>query len=268
MATTSSLIFMAADESTSSDAAVASGARAVRSEEAKPEGERAATRTRGRKPSNKAANAKKQPQRGLGVAQLERLRQEERNQKIAEMLQLQLQLQPPNFSGPAAAVAGADPLESVPVQYGAGGFGGHYRLMAVPQPQHDGGFGVGIRVGVGSHYHYGFGSISPPVMNPDQTSSKELSSKPKPQLLVPPFHDQSLDIHTFKFFPGRKNAAGSIFGGGGGSKEMLQIMPNSEILGSGETSSYYYHQANANSSAGTSTYGADTSNHVDLALKL
>ena len=77
-------------------------------------------------------------------------------------------------------------------------------------------------------------------------------------------------VTEYQFFPGRKNAAGSIIGGGGGgSEEMLQIMPNSEILGSGEaSSSYYYHQANANSSAGTSTYGADTSNHVDLALKL
>lgn len=77
-------------------------------------------------------------------------------------------------------------------------------------------------------------------------------------------------VTEYQFFPGRKNAAGSILGGGGcGSKEMLQIMPNSEILGSGEaSSSYYYHQANANSSAGTSTYGADPSNHVDLALKL
>ncbi|XP_024028298.1 uncharacterized protein LOC21390029 isoform X1 [Morus notabilis] len=133
-----SLIFMAPDETTSQEAAAAA---------AKPES--AATKTRGRKPSNKAPNSKKQPQRGLGVAQLERLRLQEHRKKITEIPHLHpFNFLPDHFHFPAAA---AEPLESVPVQYGAGGYGGAHRLMAAVQQQR---MGTSAGFGCGSHYHY------------------------------------------------------------------------------------------------------------------
>ena len=111
-------------------------------------------KTRGRKPSKtKGPNNKKQPQRGLGVEQLERLRLQERWKKMTEM---PLPLQPP----PAVLNFPADhnshfhfqtvqsninplvsePLESVPVQYGAASYGGfhphHHQFQAmVPHQQ-------------------------------------------------------------------------------------------------------------------------------------
>ncbi|XP_024926173.1 protein SPOROCYTELESS isoform X2 [Ziziphus jujuba] len=88
------------------------------SEEPKPE----TSKTRARK-SGKGSNPKKQPQRGLGVAQLERLRMEERLKKMSEIAQLQQQQQPLNLLDQYNFQKVSDPLGSVPVQYGGGGPG-------------------------------------------------------------------------------------------------------------------------------------------------
>ncbi|XP_062077896.1 uncharacterized protein LOC133782582 [Humulus lupulus] len=117
---------------------------------------------RGRKPTNKGpSNTKKQPQRGLGVAQLERLRLQEWK-KINEMPQQVLHPGTPtaagalNFPVPAPVVdhnsfqfqmvpnsvitAMTEPLHSVPVQYGAGGSYGagttRFLSAVVHQPGH------------------------------------------------------------------------------------------------------------------------------------
>ncbi|KAH0986774.1 hypothetical protein GBA52_013951 [Prunus armeniaca] len=99
-------------------------------EESKPESTKS---TKGTKKSGKATNSKKQPQRGLGVAQLERLRLQDRWKKMTELPQLQPQPQVVNLpdhhqyqnfqhQNPTRTLPG--PLASVPVQYGASSYNG------------------------------------------------------------------------------------------------------------------------------------------------
>ncbi|KDP38966.1 hypothetical protein JCGZ_00723 [Jatropha curcas] len=73
-------------------------------------------KSRGRKPS-KGPPRNKQPQRGMGVEQLERLRLQERWKEITETNQVDsLNLQPDQLSVP-------DPIHSFPVQYGTVSYG-------------------------------------------------------------------------------------------------------------------------------------------------
>ncbi|KAB2605785.1 hypothetical protein D8674_005502 [Pyrus ussuriensis x Pyrus communis] len=166
------------------------------------------------KPTKKSAakassNTKKQPQRGLGVAQLERLRLQE-SKKMTEIPQLQprpqfLDLSPlphhhhHQYQNPLTL---PDPLNSIPVQYGASGLNGPAVINGC------GGsaattadfYGlVGQRVGNGSVFGYvwgnnlvanldpgpfGFGAPDPRVQSGVvYETSRELSSMPKIQSL-------------------------------------------------------------------------------------
>ncbi|KAM2000368.1 hypothetical protein COP2_007668 [Malus domestica] len=166
------------------------------------------------KPTKKSAakpssNTKKQPQRGLGVAQLERLRLQDWK-KMTEIPQLQPRPQfldlPPlphhhhhhhQYQNPITL---PDPLNSIPVQYGASGLNGPAVINGC------GGsaattadfYGlVGQRVGNGSGFGYvggnnlvanldpgpfGFGAPDPRVQSGAvYETSRELSSMPKIQ---------------------------------------------------------------------------------------
>lgn len=196
----SPLILMATEQEATTNKAL------IGSEEPKPE----TPKTRGRK-SGKGSNQKKQPQRGLGVAQLERLRMEERLKKMTEIPQQnQQQHQQPlnlldhyNFQKVQTTSSVSDPLGSVPVQFGASNYGGgpvvinssgtglfgFERAGLVVQRIGNGGGSSGINVG---------GTRMDPIMldpnpygiigAPDQRlklaanfneTSKELSSMPK-----------------------------------------------------------------------------------------
>ncbi|TQD77144.1 hypothetical protein C1H46_037328 [Malus baccata] len=167
------------------------------------------------KPTKKSAakpssNTKKQPQRGLGVAQLERLRLQDWK-KMTEIPQLQPRPQfldlPPlphhhhhhQYQNPITL---PDPLNSIPVQYGASGLNGPAVINGC------GGsaattadfYGlVGQRVGNGSGFGYvggnnlvanldpgpfGFGAPDPRLQSGAvYETSRELSSMPKIQSL-------------------------------------------------------------------------------------
>ncbi|XP_038688518.1 uncharacterized protein LOC119987670 [Tripterygium wilfordii] len=128
---------------------------------------KAAKPGRARNPNNK--NPKKTPQRGMGVAQLERLRRQERWKNMAEIKSdNQTQYLPIS----PAVVGEMVPLGGYPVQW-------NYSL-GVPMIRGDGG---GFGLGHGLVYSYGSGA--PERMNVLE-SSKELSSMPN----LP--HSQSL----------------------------------------------------------------------------
>ncbi|PON38335.1 NOZZLE transcription factor [Parasponia andersonii] len=151
----------------------------------KPElGTSSGAKTRGRKTRNKGGtcaqnNAKKQPQRGLGVAQLERLRLQERWKKMTEMPH-QLHSPPPplqTLNFPAAAPADhhhflmshyyyqntahhhdhQEPLESVPVQYGAGSYGVAVNGSVAAAQCHG---GTGRCLGMVHHHHQKLGHVA------------------------------------------------------------------------------------------------------------
>ncbi|BFG29351.1 hypothetical protein CerSpe_156250 [Prunus speciosa] len=172
-------------------------------EESKPEYTKS---TKGTKKSGKASNSKKQPQRGLGVAQLERLRLQDRWKKMTELPQLQPQPQVVNLpdhhqyqnfqhQNPTRTLPG--PLASVPVQYGASSYNGP---LLIKGSGGNGLFGfVGQRVGNGSGFGYVGGNNLVVDLNPSPyaigapdprfevgavyETSKELSSIPKVQPL-------------------------------------------------------------------------------------
>ncbi|PQQ07343.1 uncharacterized protein Pyn_06777 [Prunus yedoensis var. nudiflora] len=154
-------------------------------EESKPESTKS---TKGTKKSGKASNSKKQPQRGLGVAQLERLRLQDRWKKMTELPQLQPQ---PQHQNPTRTLPG--PLASVPVQYGASSYNGP---LLIKGSGGNGLFGfVGQRVGNGSGFGYVGGNNLVVELNPSPyaigapdprfevgavyETSKEVSSIPK-----------------------------------------------------------------------------------------
>ncbi|XP_021804754.1 uncharacterized protein LOC110749049 isoform X3 [Prunus avium] len=168
-------------------------------EESKPESTKS---TKGTKRSGKASNSKKQPQRGLGVAQLERLRLQDRWKKMTELPQLQPQPQVVNLpdhhqyqnfqhQNPTRTLPG--PLASVPVQYGASSYNGP---LLIKGSGGNGLFGfVGQRVGNGHGFGYVGGNNLVVDLNPSPyaigapdprfevgavfETSKELSSIPK-----------------------------------------------------------------------------------------
>ncbi|XP_048441792.1 uncharacterized protein LOC103965961 isoform X2 [Pyrus x bretschneideri] len=182
------------------------------------------TKTTKKSSTKASSNTKKQPQRGLGVAQLERLRLQDWK-KMTEVPQLQPQPQvlnlPPlphhhhhhQYQNPINL---PDPLNSVPVQYGASRFNGPSVMNGC------GGsaasttcfYGlVGQRVGNGSGFGYaggnnlvtnldpspyGVGAPDPRVQSGAvYETSRELSSMPKIQSLSSDCCDHCLKKKRF-----------------------------------------------------------------------
>ena len=146
-------------------------------EETKPE---PTTKTRARK-SSKAPNPKKLPQRGLGVAQLERLRLQERWKKITEIPRVQ----PFNHSDPQL-LQHQTPLNMLPFTTDQP----QYRALAPspspsPPPVVHGSSGFGGSFGMGGlvmNPYVGVGAPDPRVLGGTVfETSRELSSIPKLQ---------------------------------------------------------------------------------------
>ncbi|PON86672.1 hypothetical protein TorRG33x02_175040 [Trema orientale] len=194
----------------------------------KPElGTSSGAKTRGRKTSNKGGtgapnNPKKQPQRGLGVAQLERLRLQERWKKMTEMPH-QLHSPPPpppqalNF--PAAAPADYhhhllmshyyfqnpahhhhhEPLESVPVQYGAGSYGVAVNGSVAVAQCHG---GTDRCLGMVHHHHQRMGHVATSGFGCGSSSSSFPSS---PAAGVMDHRSVTVDPHHHQYCYGRGN---------------------------------------------------------------
>lgn len=169
-------------------------------DEAKPE----APKTRGRKPGSKATGQKKKPpQRGMGVAQLERLRLQERWKKMTEMPPLDSLSIHNNFQYQSTTHSVLpEPIPSVPVMHGAGNYGvpivagggllGLDEGMVMHKVGHAGGFG-GVSSGSGSgqvminHNRIGVdpdlkvGQVGSSSLMSLVGTSKELSSMPNTQ---------------------------------------------------------------------------------------
>ncbi|GAV74444.1 NOZZLE domain-containing protein [Cephalotus follicularis] len=215
---------------------------------------------RGRKPGKVK---KKQPQRGMGVAQLERLRLQERWKKMTEISD-PLQYQPlpgpiasaGNYNGSMVGGSGLVGFDQALViqRMGNGGFGGGSgQVMMDPNwigASHD------LRIRVGTS-----------VLG----TSKELSSMPKNmmQQCVSERCDvcfkgvEAVAIHRkgnssmggsmlveYEFFPGKS--------GRGTSNEELIKLPREASVAVGGEASYIT----------TTAYSANPSNSVDLSLKL
>ncbi|KAM1150128.1 hypothetical protein FF1_030724 [Malus domestica] len=211
-----------------------------KSEPAKP------TKTTKKSSTKASSNTKKQPQRGLGVAQLERLRLQDWK-KMTEVPQLQPQPQvlnlPPlphhhhhQYQNPITL---PDPLNSVPVQYGASRFNGPSVMNGC------GGsaatttcfYGlVGQRVGNGSGFGYAGGNnlvtnLDPRpygVWAPDPRvqsgavyeTSRELSSMPKIQSLSSDCCD-----HCFKGLQKKRFNSGDYMALNGRSDKSATVSP-------------------------------------------
>ncbi|KAG7957431.1 hypothetical protein I3843_11G174100 [Carya illinoinensis] len=193
-----------------------------------------AGKTRGRK-SSRGPSQKKQPQRGLGVAQLERLRLQERCKKIAEIPQVQsFNHLDPQRQYKTPILPCTDQVGSVPVQFGAplhcaptpvvNGCGG----LVVQRVGNGGGFG-GLYYGgssgmgavvmgdqVGMDAYGGIGDPDPRVfVGTVFETSKELSSMPKMH-----YGPQHCDVcFKIKYFNGRN------IGFNGGRENYSEISP-------------------------------------------
>ncbi|KAF4367750.1 hypothetical protein F8388_011325 [Cannabis sativa] len=165
---------------------------------------------RGRKPSNKGpSNAKKQPQRGLGVAQLERLRLQEwkKSNEILHPGTPTATAGALNFPVPSAVVDHncfhefqmvqnpliapmTEPLHSVPVQYGAGGSCGvgSARFLSAVVHHHQPGHGAAAHPGLMSSSCDGGSSSPAGILGQYRFADPHRPQYPNPHLQYHSYH--------------------------------------------------------------------------------
>ncbi|KAI4321898.1 hypothetical protein MLD38_035225 [Melastoma candidum] len=243
-----------------------------------------ATKSRPRRPA-KPPPPKKQPQRGLGVAQLERLRLQERWKKLVEIPGPQLQQLP----GPMTSPMPADPQAVPHFQYLQAGVAGggtprpppppppplpspfqYHHVMesagSVPPHRETGGrclppgvFGMGRGYLVGNPLLDGWDCVN-------SGASRELSSMPNARALVPDHADHNIYLTAgmngkvkpvvggvvleYEFFPGKRCR---------NTWNEEQCMPSVGVEGRGAAS---------DSAPASSSAAAESSNSIDLSLKL